>query len=966
MRGAIVICVAGLILGHISPGRSEAQVGVISFTGPDKVAPGETAEGQIVLSAPVKTATALTVQWRDTYGRIGGAVQVSVPAGGDRVSYSLPVANPIVRRGQIEVVAGKQVIRSRDLAIVFPPKPWDDYHAFVWAHYPAGSYYDTLRQYGIDGAMVYRDSAGEPVKAAGFAFYIDQMCWEVYSWYHKALYDWKAVKEAYAANPRDQYPQWRRPCLHQDGTYSIVEGNYSRMVTEHRDDHPAFYNLADEIGLGDQSGAMDFCWTYEARDGWEAFLKSRYGTLEAISTEWDIPLKSWGQVRALAPTTYRQFGRMWREIYLPKAFKNPSSAEVQQQFKSPFKSFGAMVDLYLDLVTSKAVDVKYIENWIQGIDPEAAPAGSAGEQVAPEVKQKAQVEWVNKRYGTKFAGLQDVVEFYGAFEKWAGTLQLDPTQPDAQQMAGWNLSQWCDFREYMDQTMADALARGVDIGRKYDPHGRFGFTGTHDPGVFSGHNYAKLCQVVDLIVPYNIGCAPEIVRSLYPDRCIQMSPSWFSGNYGVWDIWTRFLDSDKGMIFWDNDEPKNKFLSQPDGQPTERARSLGPTLRTIESGLAKLLYACQYDNSGIALYYSQPSIRVAWWRQYLGIGRKWIDLQSWNLYGESYRNLLRTSWCRLLEDCNVQFDFVSHEQVANENRLATGGFKVLVMPETFALSDVEAGRIHDFIAGGGIVIADNSPAMMDEHGKWRQTAALADLWDGKQGFLLDTSMMMYSRLRLQPGQERQMRARVEKILFDVAGIQPSVRVIGEDGQPLTAAEVHTYHAGPGVRVISVGRSLQRNSEGPNREKYKESKALEKPEKVTLLLDRNSQVYDVLGGKHLGEGEKFEATLDPYVPIIWTLAEQELPVMEAKAATVGQAGAVDLAFNAEPASVVRVARVEVMSPDKKTIEHYCANVLVRDGRAVHRIPFALNDAKGKWTIRVRDVGTGRIQELTVDR
>ena len=375
-----------------------------------------------------------------------------------------------------------------------------------------------------------------------------------------------------------------------------------------------FYNLADEIGFGDQSGAMDFCWTYEAREGWITFLKARYGTLEAVSREWGIPLVSWNAIRAIQPTTYRQYGRLWREIYLPKSFPAPGDPKVKQQFKSGFASFDGMVDLYLALVTSEPVDVKYVENWIKGIDPNAAPAGSAGEQVAPEVKQKAEVDWVNRKYGAQFASLQDVVGFYSGFEKWYASPQIDNTKVDPQAMAGWNLAQWCDFREFMDQTMADALGRGVEIGRKYDPVGRFGFTGTHHPGVFSGVNYGKLCQVVDLIVPYNIGNAPEIIRSLYPERCIQMTPSWYTGSQAVWDIWTRFLDGDKGIIFWDNEEPKNKFLNQPDGTPTERATSVGPTLRTIEGGLAKLLYASTYDNSGIALYYSHPSIRVAWWR----------------------------------------------------------------------------------------------------------------------------------------------------------------------------------------------------------------------------------------------------------------------------------------------------------------------------------------------------------------
>ena len=408
-------------------------------------------------------------------------------------------------------------------------------------------------------------------------------------------------------------------------------------------------------------------------------------------------------------------------------------------------------------MTSQPVDVKYIENWIKGIDPGAAPAGSAGEQVAPEVKAKAEIDWVNRRYVTRFAALQDVVDFYNAFEKWAAALEIDNTKIDPQALAGWNLSQWCDFREYMDQTMADALARGVEIGRKYDPTGRFGFTGTHHPGVFSGQNYAKLCQSVDLIVPYNIGQTPEIIRSLYPERCIQMTPSWFSGNRGVWDIWTRFLDGDKGIIFWDNEEPKNKFLNQPDGSPTRardqpRADTPHDRVRPGETPLRRLLR--QQRNRPVLFPAVHPRRLVA----AVPGHRPQVDraAESWNLYGDSYRNLLRNSWCRLLEDCNVQFDFVSHEQVIGENKLAN--YRVLILPETFALSDIEAAKIRDFVAGGGILVADNSPGITDEHGKWRDQPALEGLFDDEHAFLLNSSLMMYSRLRLHPGQEREMRA----------------------------------------------------------------------------------------------------------------------------------------------------------------------------------------------------------------
>ena len=111
-----------------------------------------------------------------------------------------------------------------------------------------------------------------------------------------------------------------------------------------------------------------------------------------------------------------------------------------------------------------------------------------------------------------------------------------------------------------------------------------------------------------------------------------MLPTWLSGDKGVRDIWTRALHGDRGMIFWDNDEPKNKFLSQPDKQPTERAKTLGPTLVELESGLGKQLIASQRDNNGIAIYYSQASIRVDFWRQNLGKGRSWVEMRSPTMY----------------------------------------------------------------------------------------------------------------------------------------------------------------------------------------------------------------------------------------------------------------------------------------------------------------------------------------------
>jgi len=964
---AMVVVEMGMLL-LLATASLSAAVQVTALTGPSRLAPDEVAHGEAFLAEPVDQPTPLIVRWRDPRGRVGGQVEVTVPAGADRTAYALPIRHPISRRGWIEAVVAGQVQRpTAPFSVLFPPKPWDDYYAFVWAHYPKGMY-DLLRQYGINGAMVYRDGTGgvwEAIKEADFAYYIDQMCWETYAFYHKARWAWNAVKEAYAKNPRDQYVTRRTWCLHEDGTYDRIERNYRRIIQVQRDDRPMFYNMADEIGIGDQSGPMDFCWEYSARDQWIEFLKRTYKDLDKLRREWEIPLSSWGSARSRQPTTYWQYARLWSEVYLPKSFRSASDAAVEKQFGTKFKSFEAIVDLYMSMVTSEKVDEQYVKDWLSGVSRNLPPAGSAGEDVTEVKVAVPDLARLNARYGTRFRTLQDVAAFYAAFEAWASSLAVDVHSTDASQMAGWNLSIWCDFREFMDQSVADAFARGREIARKYDPDGRFGPTGIHHPGVFSGHNYAKLCKVVDIIVPYNIGNTPEIIRSLYPDKCIQMGPSWFTGNQGVRDIWNQLLNGDRGIIFWDNEEPKHRFFTQDDRKPTQRAISLGPTLRQIESGIGKLLMALKRDNIKVALYYSHPAIRVSWWRQYLPLGRRWIELQSWHMYKQSWRNLLRSSWARLIEDCQLQYDFVSNEQVLDEDRLASGPYKVLILPEVYALSDAEADKIRRFVCDGGIVIADHSAGVMDEHGKWRERSVLADLWDNQRAFYLDTSMLKYAWKRTKPGQERPMRKAVERILFEVAGLKPTLRVIGPDGEPLTAAEVHTFRAGPGVRVIGIDRSIQRHPEGPGGEKYADNSAFEKVEDVTIVLDKPSCVYDILAGKYLGKHSELKVRLDPWVPTLWTLSDEPLPALRV-AARPGEDGVVEIEVTCEPADVLRVARVKVFDPAGKAVEHYAANLRVEAGRAVHSIPFALNDPAGDWKVVVRDVATGQATELTVTR
>jgi len=60
----------------------------------------------------------------------------------------------------------------------------------------------------------------------------------------------------------------------------------------------------------------------------------------------------------------------------------------------------------------------------------------------------------------------------------------------------------------------------------------------------------------------------------------------------------------------------------------------------------------------------------------------------------------------------------------------------------------------------------------------------------------------------------------------------------------------------------------------------------------------------------------------------------------------------------------VVRVEVLDPAGRLVRHYSQNVTVRDGRAIADIPWALNEAPGRWRVRARDVISGLRAERLV--
>ena len=73
--------------------------------------------------------------------------------------------------------------------------------------------------------------------------------------------------------------------------------------------------------------------------------------------------------------------------------------------------------------------------------------------------------------------------------------------------------------------------------------------------------------------------------------------------------------------------------------------------------------------------------------------------------------------------------------------------------------------------------------------------------------------------------------------------------------------------------------------------------------------------------------------------------------------------IGIAFENTPADT-HVVHVDVLDPKGNRMMPYSGNLMAKQGRSAKRIPIALNDPSGQWTVRVRDILTGQTETRTI--
>jgi len=604
---------------------------------------------------------------------------------------------------------------------------------------------------------------------------------------------------------------------------------------------------------------------------------------------------------------------------------------------------------------------------------------------------------------------------------------------------------WAENREFSEFVFADIhryLREAVESVHEGPPVGE---EGMFDSDTYFGVDWEKFRYAATLIHGYERPQQHEKMRSLAPKTA--MTGYWvgyYNRDYAEermrWHPWHSLLTGFNSAWWWtaamiaEESWPAG-FAS--DLTPQDPFKWMMEEVREIKRGIGKLILNAERQHDGIAILYSMPSTRAADAHPQITVP----------LGSEHYEGTIKSSelaWCFLLEDLGLQYEFVSHRDVA-KGALLSGEHSVLVLPTSVAMTEGEANAIRAFVRNGGTVFADLWPGIMDEWGNILPQGQLDDVfgmtqsgledletidlsWNEEKDFRLPkrhsnravelenaearttsqgipalvenafaqgaASCLNFSindyfsdwhapeehqDIRWQP-EGTVLREYVRNRLAE-AGVAPRISLKKEDGTPLVGCEAVFFKRGDllylGLQYVADNLYFHMGSEDFLFSHY----SLEPdctPVPVRIGLDETYHVYNMRAQHYLGYVKEVDTTIAPGEAILLAL----LPYQTSSLTLVSdsEVGQVRVSpdntrayepvrFRAGIGTTARKPelhsfRVDVYDPHEREVKEYGQNVLARAGKASFTIPFALNDERGPWRVRVTDVATGLQSEMQV--
>jgi hypothetical protein len=456
----------------------------------------------------------------------------------------------------------------------------------------------------------------------------------------------------------------------------------------------------------------------------------------------------------------------------------------------------------------------------------------------------------------------------------------------------WNLSPWCDFRSYMDVSLARTLDELRRVSHAADPRTPVGIEGTQMPAAFGGYDLWRISRALDWVEPYDIGNAREIFGAFMPGKPILCTVFEKETRPATRRLWHLLLEGDRGCIVWWSEDCFD--WKNPELPLTAKARALAPVFRELRSPLARLFLRAERLKDPVAIVYSQPSIQVDWLMESTRDGNTWP--RRFSSYEASHNRMaaVRNAWLRALQDFGASPQFVPAHRLTDPKAMAK--FRVLVLPTLRTMSDGQIEGVARFLKNpknaDRLVLSDGTPGDFDEHGRLRKTNPLAAKWTGVHesaeavvfvsgdgpgkppvSHRHPGDIAEYARERLS-GSGDPAKLLWTRCLGDAmrSAYRPPVQV-----DPSLRVRIYRYRLGD-AGLLAFERSIDYQMSESLRQAGG-NEALEHPADVVARLRRPGHVYDLRAKRYLGRASEIRFRLDPWRPSLFAVLPE--PVGEGR-------------------------------------------------------------------------------------
>ena len=204
-------------------------------------------------------------------------------------------------------------------------------------------------------------------------------------------------------------------------------------------------------------------------------------------------------------------------------------------------------------------------------------------------------------------------------------------------------------------------------------------------------------------------------------------------------------------------------------------------------------------------------------------------------------------------------------------------------------------------------------------------------------------------------------------IFSKAGVNRSIEVSSPDGKPLSQAQIAWYKFGDAQILAIVKENVAVagvvGQDGVTTYNDANLGQVAKQE-VIVKLPGKMYVTDVRSGKQLGYTDVVHTSILIGDALVFGLSSKQNKINLDGPTAVERGAHVHFKVNSNE-STVALVRCHVFAPDGTRLPVYSSNILVQSGNGSFTLPFALNDAKGKYVVRATDVVTGATVEKTVE-